>query len=309
MALWHELKDHHRIDAYRSGNAEIDWRSPQAEGLVLDSFVGVPSGVVDFDLSVNGSDLSHNNGPISRKISHHPRYGAIRCLNFNDASSQYLTTGLPVVTGSPFTFSCWFFPDDVTVNLTMLSIADSAATNHFWRLASQGVAAGDPLEFSCRDGGSVARATTANSVTINTWQHGVGIAVSATDRTAILNGDLANKGTNVTSRIPSGVDNTGVGITISSSLVQDFSGMIADVRIRNIAISEELLQEEYLHPYGLYKPRKRVFYSFATAGGITVTPAAEMSRLTARRTATRLAPRLTASRLTPRRTASRLIET
>jgi len=117
---------------------------------------------------------------------------------FNDSASEYLGCAAPL-TACPFAVAGWLRTDDVAANQTAWSLNLSSSNAHQICLLLRGASAGDPLSFDMRAGGGFASATTSNGLSLNTWHHGVGLAVAAADRRSILDGVIASKGTDSTS--------------------------------------------------------------------------------------------------------------
>ena len=121
---------------------------------------------------------------------------------------SYLTRTSAVVTGYPFTVNTWFLPNTFARRHRLFTVNQAPAGTQVFAMDFH---TNDFLRGYVDDGGGFQAATTANSANINAWNMGTIVFLSATDRTVILNADFANKGTNVVSRTPTGLDTTSIG--------------------------------------------------------------------------------------------------
>ena len=154
---------------------------------------------------------------------------------FDDASNEYLNITSPAVTAVPFTMAAWFYSDDIDNPGVIMSVADIGSANNYFWLAAQGSGVGNPVRVTAR--GTTARhADTSTAWLEDTWHHACGVFAAADDRRAFLDG--GGKGTETTSEIPSGLDNTEIGRVGDSSPTLEFSGRIAEAAIWNIALSD-----------------------------------------------------------------------
>lgn len=162
--------------------------------------------------------------------------------SFVAASSQYLENANAVVSTAPLTLSCWFQSDDVTINQALVVITDIATTTHYFSMILVGTTAGDPLRAQVSDGSGSASASTSTGYTAGTWHHGCAVFASTTSRAAYIDG--GSKGTNPTSKTPAGLDRTGIGRRGHATPDLYMSGRIAEVVIRNAALSDEEVAAE-----------------------------------------------------------------
>ncbi len=155
---------------------------------------------------------------------------------FDDASSEYLLHGSALITAYPLTLAGWFYTDDATIDQSILAIQRNDSGNHFWNLGAHGGTAGDPVVFEARSSSSSpAKASTSTGYSTNTWHHACGVGVSATDRTAYIDG--GSPGTNATSRTPGGIDDVSIGMQRDSTPSDAMSGRIAEVALWDVALS------------------------------------------------------------------------
>lgn len=141
-----------------------------------------------------------------------------------------------LITATPLTMAAWFYPTAAANGAIMgLFTSGSAFNRNSFRLAIDTSPAVIALS---ADSTATANATSTASASLNAWNHGAAVFASATSRAAYLNG--GNKGTETTSRIPSGIDRTSIGVGDGSSASTPFqaTGMIAYPAIWNIALSD-----------------------------------------------------------------------
>ena len=155
---------------------------------------------------------------------------------FNDAALDRLVyTGAAAVTGVPLTMACWFYCDDATQQLALVSIGDTAGGDNWIVLRVNGEDVGDPVQAAVANvSGAVASSSTGYSV--NTWHHAAATFTAVDNRAAYIDG--GSKGTDTTSITPAGLDATGIGVRVKSSNDTHFSGRIAEAAIWNVALSD-----------------------------------------------------------------------
>lgn len=165
---------------------------------------------------------------------------ALLCLSarlLDDTTPDYFRTTSTPTPGAPFSISVWFNSDDGTINQIIVAIADSADSDHFWRIVALGTAGDNQIAWRVRGGPMPAQeaSTSPAGYTVGTWHHACAVEASATDRRILLDG--GNKGTNTTSRTPSGANRVAVGFR-ASGVADPFSGKIGQVCLYNIALSD-----------------------------------------------------------------------
>jgi hypothetical protein len=168
--------------------------------------------------------------------------------SFVSASSQYLSVSNAIVTAYPFSMACWFYVLNVTAICTLMSIADTAGANDWWRISCQGTVAGDPIQFASRAAGSPLNSSTSTSYVANQWQHACAVCAAANDRVVFLDG--GGKGTGTGTNTPTGLDTFGVGARIEVTPGDFMSGRIAWATIWNVALTDaQVLQlAQGMHP-------------------------------------------------------------
>jgi len=175
---------------------------------------------------------------------------------FTAANNQWIWSSQSVITAVPLTISCWFKSTSITTDQQLCIIKQSGAS-HYWRLGAMGAVAGDPIRFACAAGGTEAVASTTPSpgYTANVWYHACGVATSATDRAVFSNG--AKKGTSVTSRAPTGINEIMAGGWGTTPL----DGRIAHLCIFNTNLTDAQVAQlaNGVSPYHV-RPDKVVLY-------------------------------------------------
>ncbi len=154
---------------------------------------------------------------------------------FDDASSEYLELDSAPVTAAPFTLSCWFNSDDLTVNQMLMFVGDKDSTEDFWRLSAKGDTGGDPLRFNVNDGTS-GSADTSTGYSASTWHHACAVETASNNRACFIDG--GSKGTDATSVSPVAADRVSIGRSGDSSPGQYMSGNIAEAAIWSVALSD-----------------------------------------------------------------------
>jgi hypothetical protein len=153
---------------------------------------------------------------------------------FTRSSSQYLSVGSAPATTTPLTIAAWFFP---TVNEAgaICSIGVESGTNRHQIFY-------DPKESNLRriaaqsvDNSGASESAINNTITLNAWQHGVGVFTSATNRRAYYNGSAGSA--NTVSRTPSGLNTITIGGRWNTTLGVIQDGRTAEVGIWNAALT------------------------------------------------------------------------
>ncbi len=152
-----------------------------------------------------------------------------------DGSTSYLqrAVAVRVVTGPPFTVAVWCYPTSVSGDRMGWSSID---LNFFgWYLYNSGTTP----NFQAYNGTASVASSTGTAVA-NTWQHMAGVETSTIARACYFNG--GSKGTNtqngaISQDVPSTRESIGI-YQAGGAQADFFSGLIADVRIYNRALSD-----------------------------------------------------------------------
>lgn len=139
----------------------------------------------------------------------------------------------------PLTMACWGNTSVTGTLQAMMHIGDVAVgpTQNRWSLT---VDTGDAVTATTNTTTGTVSAVTSTTISASTWFHACAVFTSATSRAAFLNG--GGKGTNATSRSPTGIDNFAIGVLYGSSVSQPFgpagTGDLAWATVWNIALSD-----------------------------------------------------------------------
>ena len=176
-----------------------------------------------------------------------------------NGTDQRLRVGSAVVTTAPLTMACWFNPNNVTANMTLISINQEGGAGNRFAMLPLGGLAGDPIQIDV-DGFAIARTTAAYSA--NTWNHACGVFASSTSRTVYLN--AGNSATNTENRAnPTSLQATSIGARHSGASYGLFmDGKIAEVGIWNAALTaEEIASLADGMTCDKVRPQSLVFYA------------------------------------------------
>lgn len=155
---------------------------------------------------------------------------------FDDASTQYLEHGAAVLTAVPFTFSCWFNSDSATDNQCLMFLGLNSSTNRYFAMHASGNAAGDPVRIFAQNGGTSSVVSTTTGYTVGTTHHACAVFESSTSRHVYIDG--GSKASDTTDVTPTTPNVTTIGRRSLSTPASYFSGMIAEVAIWNIALTD-----------------------------------------------------------------------
>jgi hypothetical protein len=156
--------------------------------------------------------------------------------NFDGSTDYWNSTTVPV-TGTPFTTSAWFYPNDTTTNGMVWQLHDSGVANHYFYMWATGSVASAALRFAVALGGAATTVDTTNTYSATTWNHGCIIATAVNARRVVLNGDWANSNTSTFSRLPLNIDESIIGAFDNVAAVGNyFPGNIAGVAVWNAAL-------------------------------------------------------------------------
>ncbi|NBW18711.1 MAG: LamG domain-containing protein [Caulobacteraceae bacterium] len=195
-----------------------------------------------------------------------------------NGTSQYFNTTSAPVTAAPLTLAAWFYPNNATSNMVLVSIPDNAEVNsNRFFLYANGVAAGDPIETGAQGTGGLAIAATTTGFSANSWNHACGVFASTSSRTSYLNGGSA--GTNTATVTPSGVDRVRMAARFNGGNPGLYlSGRLAEIGIWSAALNaDEVASLADGITCDKVRPRSLVFYAplvrnlVDVKGGLTIT--------------------------------------
>jgi hypothetical protein len=182
-----------------------------------------------------------------------------RCPSF-DGSTQYFDKGSALLTGAPMTLLCWAYPTSNAVDMTMFALADGSTANRI-ELTIRGTLAGDPFRLVLAAASvGAGNVQPTNAWNINAWNLFVGRCQSTTARDAVLNANLAGKGTGTGSSVPTGINATSIGRRPTGTATQFWVGLIGMVLIYNRAIADSEIVWHWHEPFAwVLPPRVRAW--------------------------------------------------
>lgn len=179
---------------------------------------------------------------------------------FDDGDSEYLEVDSAPVLTETLSMACWFNSDDTGANQGLVYIGDSGSTTHRFQLMIRGGTGGDPVIARARDPGADGEAATSSGYSANTWHSALATFTNDTSRAAYIDG--ANKGTDSTDVAVVGPDRISVGRAGDASPGDYMSGMIAEVAVWDVALTDgdALILAAGFSPLFI-KPENLVFYA------------------------------------------------
>lgn len=178
------------------------------------------------------------------------------------SSSNFFRYASGIVTSPPLTIAAWAKSSISGSVQTIAGVFQSGSSANSY-LALGMVAANTVFATSADNAGNSATANTSTTFATNTWFHGCAVFAAVNDRRVYLNG--AGKGTNATSRTPSGINRTSVGYFDGGAGNSPFApagtGDIAEVAMWNIALTDAdvLCLSRGIHPF-LVRPDSLIGY-------------------------------------------------
>ncbi len=151
-------------------------------------------------------------------------------IDFDGTGDRLEFSGSPI-SDYPLTMACWFKPDVQNATDSLMTINDFATGNERHELHIAGAVAGDPVRYQCNDGAGSVFAATTTGFNNTSWQHACAVGRSATSRDVYLNG--GGKGSNTTSRSPTGMDRMRLGDGTG-----EYAGLLAEAAVWNVDLSD-----------------------------------------------------------------------
>jgi hypothetical protein len=152
--------------------------------------------------------------------------------------------------------SSWFNHDTDSTDYS-LSIPTGSSNDHRFGIGRQSGGAG----FAVARTATTRQGVTNNTVTSGVWAHVCGVFASNSSRTAILNGDLANKDTEPTSNTPDATMNMVIVGARQDGTSGSWDGDVAETAIWDVALSDdEVVALSLGYSPQLIRPASLVFY-------------------------------------------------
>lgn len=160
-----------------------------------------------------------------------------------NGSSDLAQLTLAVLSAMPMTFAAWVYPTAGASAAGHIMGIYASASAHCWRLL---INQSTTNLLTCNTTGATATtpASTVNTVTNSAWNHAACVFTSATSRKVVLNGDLANAGTDTTnSGTPTGLNRTTFGRrdNVSPNNVQFLLGNLGPCAIWSASLTDDEL--------------------------------------------------------------------
>lgn len=149
---------------------------------------------------------------------------------FSGGSPSYLRNATTVVTAVPLSFAAFGNTDSAGSSAIIVAITGGNMAEVFRLSATTKATA------TTTAGASSATASSSTTISDGTWYSFVGTFSSASSRAAYLDG--GGKGTNATSRTPSGIVDTGVGLDYGGS-GGPWDGKLSDPGVWSVALSDD----------------------------------------------------------------------
>ena len=198
---------------------------------------------------------------------------------FTAASSQYLSASVAPVTTYPLTLAAWIYPTSTASPTAIVSIENTSTGHRF--ILQQNVVNGNHIQATAVDATAAAGRSVTSGLATNAWQHAAGtFSTNNSDNwTAYLNGSSANQSASASeTRAPSTVNSAKIGARTGASLGLYFAGLIAEVGIWNVALTQpEIASLAKGMTCDKVRPQSLVFYAPLVRdlqdvrGGLTIT--------------------------------------
>lgn len=157
------------------------------------------------------------------------------------STSNYFSYGGAVLTAAPLTMACWAKTSVISGGAAQMLMAlhqFAAGVNRDG--FDMRITSGNAVSAATSDSVNVSQGNSTGTISANTWFHAATVFASATSRQAFLNGSGGTVQT--TSRVPSGIDRTLIGISsnlgaVGTPFAPGGTGFIVWPAIWNIALS------------------------------------------------------------------------
>ncbi len=152
------------------------------------------------------------------------------------STSNWLSNATAPVTANPVSFSCWFYPNNLTADSCLVAVSDAAASSYHALLfdGANDYGAGDNKLIIDNSSAFASSSTTVASA--NTWNHAASVNATFSSRIAYLNGVAGTENTATVG--PSGYNHTDVGaIRSTTTTFNPLDGRVAEVGIWDAALT------------------------------------------------------------------------
>ena len=155
-----------------------------------------------------------------------------------DGTNDKLQIDSAVLTAAPITMACWYNVDNLTSDHELMSLADKDAANDWFILEVRASSSADKLAAGILAVGGYSQELSAAPVVAGAWEHGCAVFASSIDRRVFRNG-VKSSGSDVTLRVPLGIDRTSIGTQGSASGSQNWlNGKLAEAAIWDVALTD-----------------------------------------------------------------------
>jgi hypothetical protein len=166
-----------------------------------------------------------------------PTWDATNGWYFTALSLQYLTIASAIIPATPLSMVCRFLSSNADLLMYLMSICQSGGNASAFAIAANGAAAGDPIVAETVNSPTDIVAASTAGFTALTKYTATAVYSAIDARAAFING--TNKGTDVTSVTPGGLNATYLGVfNIGADLLCYLDGQINSCAFYNIALSD-----------------------------------------------------------------------
>ena len=165
-------------------------------------------------------------------------------VTFGGTDTDYMSKATAAFSSPPGTI-CSVYKTASTVGTQGIATVGGADGNYHG-IAVEGGSAGDPAFAETKNGGTSAKATTANGTTVGKWQYVCGTWTTSAQRNAILNAGASVANTTDTSPTITG---TGIGALFDGNPASPANGTISEVRYSNVVRTADWIQAEYRYGF------------------------------------------------------------
>ncbi len=159
-----------------------------------------------------------------------------------DGSGDYLsdTFAPTLTTDDTISIVTWFKCDLSVSQGDLITVSENGANGEAFRLrAALPLASGNEITVTSRSSSTEESAVTTNEWTNGVWHHAAGVWNGTADRTAYLDGDAANKGTDTATKSVGTLGRTTLGAFWGTTQFNLYTGDLAHAAIYDGALSDD----------------------------------------------------------------------